>query len=80
MDLLVTLFVGLIAGTLAGMIMKGGYGILGDLIVGVVGAFVGSWIFEQFSLSIGGGIIGAIIVAMIGAVVLIAVLRIIKRA
>jgi uncharacterized membrane protein YeaQ/YmgE (transglycosylase-associated protein family) len=81
MNLLWFLIVGLIAGWLAGLVMKGGgYGVVGDMIVGVIGALLGGWLFGQLGLSAGGGLIGAIIVAFIGAVILIFLLRVIKRA
>ena len=75
------LIVGLIAGWLAGQVMKGGgYGVVGDMIVGVIGALLGGWLFGQLGISAGGGLIGAIIVAFIGAIILIFLLRVIKRA
>ncbi len=81
MNLLWFLIVGLIAGWLAGLVMKGGgYGVIGDMIVGVIGALLGGWLFGQLGFSAGGGLIGAIIVAFIGAVILIFLLRVIKRA
>ena len=81
MDLLWFLIVGLIAGWLAGVVMKGGgYGVIGDMIVGVIGALLGGWLFGRLGISAGGGLIGAIIVAFIGAVILIFLLRVIKRA
>ena len=74
------LLVGLIAGWLAGQVMKGGgYGIVGDMIVGVIGALIGGWLFSLLGIS-AGGLIGSIIVAFIGAVILIAILRALKRA
>lgn len=81
MDLLWFLLVGLIAGWLAGMVMKGGgYGIVGDMIVGVLGALLGGWLFGHLGIGAGGGLLGSIIVAFIGAVILIFLLRVIKRA
>lgn len=74
------LLIGLIAGWLAGQVMRGGgYGIVGDMIVGVIGALLGGWLFGLLGIS-AGGLIGAIITAFIGAVVLIAILRALKRA
>ena len=81
MDLLWFLIVGLVAGWLAGMLVKGGgYGLVGDLIVGVLGAVIGGWLFSQFGASAGGGLLGSIIVATVGAVVLLFIVRLIKRA
>lgn len=75
------LLVGLIAGWLAGMLVKGGgFGVIGDMIVGVLGALIGGFLFTQLGVSSGGGMIGSIIVATIGAIILIFILRLIKRA
>jgi len=75
------LLIGLIAGWLAGKVMRGGgFGIVGDMIVGVIGALLGGWIFGKLGISIGGGLIGAIVTAFVGAVVLLLLLRLIKRA
>ena len=75
------LLVGLIAGWLAGMLVKGGgFGVVGDMIVGVLGAFIGGFLFTQLGVASGGGMIGSIIVATIGAIILIFILRLIKRA
>lgn len=72
--------VGLIAGFLAGTLMKGGgYGILGDIVVGILGALLGGWLFGVLGLGVGGGLLGSIVVATIGAIVLIVLLRAIKR-
>lgn len=74
------LLIGLIAGWLAGQVMKGGgFGVIGDMIIGVIGAFLGGWLFSMLGIS-AGGTIGAIITAFVGAVVLILLLRLIKRA
>ena len=74
------LLVGLIAGWLAGRVMRGGgYGVVGDMIVGVIGALIGGWLFGLLGIH-AGGLIGAIIVAFVGAVILIALLRVIRRA
>ncbi len=80
MDLLTWLIVGLIAGVLASFVMGGGFGIVGDIIVGIVGAFLGGWIFR--TLGVGtpfSGLAGTIFVAFIGAVVLLFLLRLIRR-
>jgi uncharacterized membrane protein YeaQ/YmgE (transglycosylase-associated protein family) len=81
MNLLWFLIVGLIAGWLAGVLVKGGgFCVIGDIVVGVVGAFIGGFLFSTFGVSSGGGLLGSIIVATIGAVVLIFLVRLIKRA
>lgn len=75
------IIVGLVAGWLAGVIMKGGgFGVIGDIIVGIIGALIGGWLFSTMGVSTGGGLLGAIIVALIGAIILIVLLRLIKRA
>jgi uncharacterized membrane protein YeaQ/YmgE (transglycosylase-associated protein family) len=74
------LLIGLIAGWLAGKVMRGGgYGVVGDMIVGVIGALIGGWLFGVLGIGIG-GLIGSIITAFVGAVILIWLLRIIRRA
>lgn len=81
MALLWFLIVGLVAGWLAGVLVKGGgFGVIGDLVVGVIGAFLGGWLFSTFGASAGGGLLGSIIVATVGAVVLLFIVRLIKRA
>ena len=75
------IIIGLVAGWLAGIIMKGGgFGVVGDIVVGVLGALIGGWLFGKLGASAGGGLLGSIIVATIGAIVLIFLLRLIKRA
>jgi uncharacterized membrane protein YeaQ/YmgE (transglycosylase-associated protein family) len=81
MNFLWFLIVGLVAGWLAGVLVKGGgFGLIGDLIVGVLGAFLGGFLFSSFGASSGGGLIGSIVVATIGAVVLLLIVRVLKRA
>lgn len=80
MHLIWFLLIGLIAGWLTGIIMKsGGYGLFGDLVLGVIGAFVGSWLFGIIGIG-SGGFIGSVICATVGAVLLVFLLRLIKRA
>jgi len=80
MDILWFLLVGLIAGWLAGKVMKGsGYGLIGDLVIGVIGAVVGGYLFGLLGIQ-AGGLIGAIITAFVGAVVFIYLLRLLRRA
>jgi uncharacterized membrane protein YeaQ/YmgE (transglycosylase-associated protein family) len=74
------ILIGLVAGWLAGQVMKGGgYGVIGDIIVGVLGALLGGWLFGMLGIG-GGGLIGSLIVAFIGACILIFLVRLIKRA
>ena len=79
-ELIWFLLIGLIAGWLAGQVVKGGgYGVIGDMIVGVIGAFLGGWLFGMLGIS-AGGLIGSLITAFVGAVILIFLLRMIRRA
>jgi uncharacterized membrane protein YeaQ/YmgE (transglycosylase-associated protein family) len=79
MDLLTWLIVGLVAGVLAALVV-GGVGLIGNIIVGVVGAFVGGWIFAQLGVAAPfGGLAGTIFTAFIGAVVLLFLLHVITR-
>lgn len=81
MDILTWIIVGLVAGVLASFVVGGGYGLLGDIILGIIGAFVGGWIFRQMGWHTPlGGLAGTIFVAFIGAVVLLLLLRLIRRA
>jgi len=80
MDIVWFLLIGLAAGWLAGQIMKGGgFGLVGDLVVGVIGALLGGFIFRVLGVS-AGGLLGSLVTATVGAVVLILLLRVIKRA
>jgi uncharacterized membrane protein YeaQ/YmgE (transglycosylase-associated protein family) len=79
--MLYSILVGLIAGWLAGQMMKGGgYGVLLDIVLGLLGGVVGGWLFSSAGVFPGGGIIGSIAVSFIGAVLLIALTRMIRRA
>jgi len=81
MEFLWFILIGLAAGWLAGQFMRGGgFGVVGDILLGVVGALVGGFLFNQLGLSAGGGLIGALIVATIGAVVLLFLVRMFKHA
>jgi uncharacterized membrane protein YeaQ/YmgE (transglycosylase-associated protein family) len=77
--LLVILFVGLIAGWLAGKIVRGtGFGIIGDIIVGIAGAFVASWLFPKLGFQVGTGLVREIIDSAIGAIILLLIVRLIR--
>ena len=79
-SLLVTLLIGAIAGWLAGQIVHGtGFGLLGDIIIGIVGAFIASWLFPQLGIHLGAGIVAEIIAATIGAVLLLVIIRLVRR-
>jgi uncharacterized membrane protein YeaQ/YmgE (transglycosylase-associated protein family) len=81
MSFLEWIVVGLIAGWLAGQVMKGGgYGVLVDIILGILGGVLGGWLFGSLGIWPGGGIIGSLIVAFIGAVILVGITRLLKRA
>ncbi len=81
MDLLTWLIVGLIAGLLASFVMGGtGLGLIGDIIIGICGAFVGGWVFRMLGLTAPiGGMGGVIFVAFIGAVLLLGIIRLLRR-
>jgi uncharacterized membrane protein YeaQ/YmgE (transglycosylase-associated protein family) len=81
MGFIIWIVVGLIAGWLAGEVMKGGgYGVLVDIILGILGGVLGGWVFGLLGIWPGGGILGAIIVSFVGAVILVAITRLLKRA
>ena len=78
--LLLFLVIGVVAGFLAGKIMKGaGYGLVGDLILGVVGSFIGGWVFGLLGIA-AEGILGLLVAAIVGAVLLLFLLRQVKKA
>jgi len=78
--LLILLVVGLVAGWLAGLIMRGGgFGLVGNIIVGVLGAFIAGFLLPKFGISLAAGLVGSIIHAVIGAVILLFVIGLIKK-
>jgi uncharacterized membrane protein YeaQ/YmgE (transglycosylase-associated protein family) len=78
-SLIVILFVGLVAGWLAGKIVRGtGFGIIGDILVGIAGAFVASFLFPKLGIHIGTGLISEIIYSAIGAIVLLLIVRLVR--
>jgi len=80
MHLLWFLIIGVAAGWLAGQLMKGGgFGLIGDLVVGVIGAFLGGWLLGALGI-VAGGLIGSLVTATVGAVVLLFLIRLIKKA
>lgn len=79
--LLVIIIIGAIAGWLAGLIVKGyGFGLLGNIAVGIVGALIAGLLFPSIGITIGSGIVGSIILATLGAVILLLLIRLVKRA
>ncbi len=78
--LLVILIVGAVAGWLAGLIVQGrGFGLFGDIVVGILGAFVGSFVLHALGIFIIGGLIGAIVGATLGAVILLLIIGVLRR-
>jgi uncharacterized membrane protein YeaQ/YmgE (transglycosylase-associated protein family) len=76
--LLLFLAIGIVAGFLAGKIMKGsGFGLIGDLVLGVIGSFIGVWVFGLLDIS-SGGVIGLLIASVVGALLLLFVIRLVK--
>jgi uncharacterized membrane protein YeaQ/YmgE (transglycosylase-associated protein family) len=79
-SLLIILVIGAVAGWLAGILMRGfGFGLIGNIVVGILGAVVGGWLFTTLGVSIGGGWIDAIFTATVGAVVLLFVVGVLKK-
>jgi len=80
MELLYTLLVGAIAGWLAGQIMRGrGFGLLVNILLGIVGAFIGPYIFGLLGVAFTGGILGSILVSLVGAIVVLAIAGLFNR-
>lgn len=78
-SLLVIILVGIIAGWLAGHVMAGGgFGLIGDLLVGLIGAFVGDWLLPRLGIHLGTGVVAAILNAFIGAAVFLLILRLLS--
>ena len=78
-SLLIVLAVGVIAGWLAGQIVQGtGFGIVGDLVIGIIGAFIGSWLLPQLDIHLGAGLVAKIANATAGALVLLLVIRFVR--
>lgn len=81
MDHLVyTLLIGAASGWLAGLIRQGyGFGLLGNIVVGILGAFIGSWLFRQIDVSIGSGLFSHIATSVIGALVLLFLIGLVRK-
>lgn len=81
MDIITWLIVGLVAGVLASAVIGDGFGLIGDIVVGIVGAFVGGWTFREAGWHAPfGGLAGTIAVAFVGAVIVLAVVRLLRSA
>lgn len=79
-QIIVFLIIGAVAGWLAGLIFKGGgFGILGNMIVGIIGAVLGGWIFDLLDISIGGRWLGPIVTATVGALVLLLAISLVRK-
>ena len=79
-SIVVILFVGLVAGWLAGKIVRGtGYGIIGDILVGIAGALVAGLLFPKIGITLGSGLVSEIIYSAIGAIILLLVVRLVRR-
>ena len=80
MDILWVIIVGAIAGWLAGLVVKGaGFGLLGDIVIGILGAFVAGYLFPRLAVFLGGGLLGVILASAAGAVVLLVIVGLIRR-
>jgi len=78
--IIVILFVGLVAGWLAGKVVRGtGFGIIGDILVGIAGALVASLLFPKLGIHLGTGLVSEIIYSAIGAIILLVVVRLVRR-
>ena len=81
MGILAALVIGAIAGWLAGLIVRGaGFGLIGNMVVGIIGALVASWVLPQLHIQLASGTLGAILDATIGAVIILVILSLVKRA
>lgn len=80
MEILVTLIIGALAGWLGSTIYKGsGLGLLGNIVVGIIGSFVGYWLLGQLGAHLGTGWVGAILTGALGAIVILVLLNLIIR-
>jgi uncharacterized membrane protein YeaQ/YmgE (transglycosylase-associated protein family) len=79
--IIIFIVVGVVAGWLAGQVVRGGgFGLIGDLVVGVIGALIAGWLFPRLGVNLGGGIVGEIISSAIGAIILLVIVRLVRRA
>lgn len=79
-SLIAWLIIGAVAGWLAGSFVKGGgFGLIGDIVVGIIGAFIGGWLAGVLHISLGGGWISSILTAAVGAILLLIILRVVRR-
>jgi uncharacterized membrane protein YeaQ/YmgE (transglycosylase-associated protein family) len=81
MGILAALIIGAIAGWLAGLIVRGaGFGLIGNMVVGIIGALVAGWLLPQLHIELASGTVGAIVNATIGAIIVLVVLSLVRRA
>ncbi|MFA6702737.1 MAG: GlsB/YeaQ/YmgE family stress response membrane protein [Dysgonamonadaceae bacterium] len=74
------ILIGLVAGWLAGKIMRGGgFGLLMNIIVGIIGALLGGWVFDKLNIEIGSGLIGSVVTALVGAILLLWLISLFKK-
>lgn len=79
MSFVIWLLIGAVSGWLAGQIMKGGgFGLIGNIVVGIIGALVGGWLAGLLGISIGGGLVSSIITAVLGAIVFLFVISLVR--
>ena len=78
-SIIVVLFVGLVAGWLAGKVVRGtGFGIIGDILVGIAGALIAAWLFPRLGIHLGSGLVSEIIYSAIGAIILLLIVRLVR--
>ena len=81
MGIIAALVIGAIAGWLAGLIVRGaGFGLIGNMVIGIIGALVAGWILPQLHVELASGTLGAILNATIGAVIILVILSLVRRA
>ena len=79
--IVVWLAIGALSGWLAGQLVKGyGFGLVGNIVVGIVGAIIGGWLFSQFGAAGGGGFVGSIVTSVVGGVVLLFLIGLVRKA
>jgi uncharacterized membrane protein YeaQ/YmgE (transglycosylase-associated protein family) len=79
-SILVILLVGLVAGWLAGQVVQGtGFGLIGDIVIGIIGAFIATWLFPRLGIALGAGLVREIVNATIGAILLLIIIRLVRR-
>lgn len=80
MSILAALLIGAIAGWLAGLIVRGaGFGLLGNIVIGIIGALVAGWLLPKLNVTLASGTLGSILDATVGAVIVLVVLSLIRR-